>query len=463
MSAAVLLVAVAASAEESGHRAIAYFDWDRYPEMAEQRFGWPSNEIYQRYWVHHQDLQAAGIALEDVCRNRNWYDAVFGEARRVGFDTIAWETMGDGLDATPVRPSADAVAALKDLKLKVAPLLDWEIHHADAALLAEAAYISPNEASARELTRLAGLFDAFFPRSLRLEVDGRPVVFVFAYGFPEEPGGDWDGFWDPLRLELTATLGAEPLLYWTRSLAPGFVHARLHESDWVRPFSFLGGGIQGPHCLSTGLWFDGRGASERDGITRCIRTPGAGLADLRSLISRMEPAMIFHYGLNEVLEGADILPFGGSEIPGSLQRLLGAPDRDRLPHLTVVIDDLCHAPASPWLDAERRFVLDVLPGLFPDHELVLGADVGPDLPAPRLVLTRKPVSLPETGTVLAAGATFDPGSLIAAMEREWGLTARPTPLFGRPAAERESAVFVEPDGRRRELTHEALTFVPPAE
>lgn len=465
---AIAALAGDAPLEPEQHRVVAYFDWDRYPEMKAVRFGAPSNEVAQKLWVHPQELRAAGLSLEDVCSTERWYDLAFGAARRIGFDALAWETMPN--HDPRVRPNAAALAALRRHGLKVAPLLDWEIGHTRVADLA-GAYLTPDERSAAGLLDILDAAVGYVPRDLRLDESGRPILFVFSYGFPSSNGAPWDGFFAALRAGFRKQLGADPIVYWTRSDAPGFVAALIHESDWIRPFTFLSGGIHGPGSVTTSLWFDSRGAAMRDGVTRIVRDDPRMAIEVRALLDARRPPLLFHYGLNEMLEGADLLPLHpeGARRAEALRALLARPEGTNaglIPDVTFVVDDLCHGEGSaPWADAERRLLTVDLPALLPFHRIVTLSAALEAPPRGRvLVLAERGAmmraSLPE-GAVIAP-SPLRLSTIESACSRAWGLEARDTIIFGQPEKTVEEAVSYEPGRPPHHAHHVARTFLPAA-
>ncbi|MBM4436454.1 MAG: hypothetical protein FJ029_04290 [Actinobacteria bacterium] len=324
--------------------AVHFFDW------------WRSPNLPTAYFTHQITWERIGITLEQV-GSPAYYDANFRLIQALGADGVVWEWYEGG----NMTPSATVLDALRAHGLKIGLFYDWELLHAGGkAVLSEAAYIAPDDAS---LQRIGGDVIAFYrgiPRDLwLLDADGRLPVLVYAYGFPAEltEPEPWAWFFGELARRVETALAVDAVFDWSFAyLPPSHVQDYAFERfpDSYQPFNFVVDIPQpqyGHHVVTWNFIFDNRGVAKRDQLPRVVRDDNRYLQETLWLATHTAPSLVFMYSWNELWEGSHLLPddtYGWRRY--DLARAMIATVRERraddLPRTLILVDAMDAFPTD---------------------------------------------------------------------------------------------------------------------
>lgn len=193
------------------------------------------------------------IGIEDGDRSSvEFYEKQFTYMRSLGIDSISWE-FHPRFGVESCYPSENAIAALKNTGMKVAPFFDYEIAikartqdmSEMVATLSSDGAIRPDEATVVFIADCLKDFYDHVPTELLAEdVLGRKVIFVFGYDFNDEnPDPEkYQSFGESLIATIGALYGDQgngPVFYWSCKNSVFIEYLFQHFKDNFEPFQFV--------------------------------------------------------------------------------------------------------------------------------------------------------------------------------------------------------------------------------
>ena len=267
--------------------------------------------------------EEVGITNDDRS-SVEFYEKQFSYMKELGIDAISWE-YHTNLGKDPLYPSENAIQALKNTGMKIAPFFDYEISikaetqspEEVIAVLSEEGYIQPNDETVDFIVNCLDDFYAHVPNELLAEdAKGRKVIFVFGYDFNDsEPDVQkYQSFGENLIKRVCMLYGDDssgPAFYWSCKNSVFLEYLYQHFSDNFIPFQFVLDTPQSQYSHDSVTWnfgFDNLGVFKRDNLQRVIRLDQRYIQEMGWLAGATRPSLVYIYSWNEPFEGSMLIP-----------------------------------------------------------------------------------------------------------------------------------------------------------